>query len=137
VLLDLLIPSLGDAVSEDRESRTAHMIAARRNGTLAATVDRLYPDESAALRAWTVETWSAMALGVVDELDSEWMRFAPGIECRTALIHGDVSLGGGGDLPADWLDDPWVRRVAGAGHYLHATHAREVAALVTEFVESL
>lgn len=117
-------------------SGTAAMIRARREGTLSRQVDEMYPDASPALRAWTVETWERMALGVVDELDLDWMRFADRVTCHVAIIHGELELGGGGDLAADWFDDPLVARIEGAGHYLHATHAREVAAAVVAAVES-
>lgn len=117
-------------------SGTAAMVRARREGTLREQVEAMYPDASPALRAWTVETWERMALGVVDEFDPDWMRFADRVTCPVAIIHGELELGGGGDLAADWFDEPSVTCIPGAGHYLHATHAREVAAAVVAAVES-
>lgn len=116
---------------------TGAMIQAKRDGRLAEQVARMYPDASPALRAWTVETWERMALGVVDELDPDWMRFADRVTCPVAIVHGELELGGGGDLAADWFDEPLVSCIEGAGHYLHATHARETAAVVAEGVERL
>lgn len=115
---------------------TRRMIAAKRAGTLRATVAEMYPDASDALRAWTVDTWERMAIGVVDEFDHDWTRFADRVTCPVAIVHGELALGGGGDLAADWFDDPSVTCIHGAGHYLHATHARETAAAVVAAVES-
>ncbi|MCW2925011.1 MAG: hypothetical protein JWM98_2415, partial [Thermoleophilia bacterium] len=111
-------------------SRTGEMIEARRAGTLEATVHELYPDASPALQAWTIQTWQRMALGVADELDPEWTRFADRVTCPVTIIHGEPEFGGSGDLSADWFDESRVVAITGAGHYLHATHAREVAAAV-------
>lgn len=116
---------------------TGAMIQAKRDGTLAEQVARMYPDASPALRAWTVETWDRMALGVVDELDPDWMRFADRVTCPVAIVHGELELGGGGDLAGDWFDEPVVTCIEGAGHYLHATHARETAAAVASAVEGM
>ena len=130
VLLDPVV-----ALDPDRTgSGTGRMIAAKRGGTLTEVVAEMYPDASPALRAWTVETWTVMALGVVDELDPAWTRFADRVTCPVTIIHGDPEQGGSGDIAADWFDDPRVVRIAGAGHYLHATHAREVAAAVIDAV---
>jgi pimeloyl-ACP methyl ester carboxylesterase len=118
-------------------SKTGAMIEARRAGTLEAQVASMYPDASPALRAWTVETWSRMALGVVDELDPDWTRFAERVTCPVAIVHGELDLGGGGDLAADWFDEPDVTEIVGAGHYLHATHARETAAAIVAACERL
>jgi pimeloyl-ACP methyl ester carboxylesterase len=135
VLLDAIAPTDDSNAATDRGTKTGRMIEARRTGNLAATVDEMFSDQSEALRRWTVETWSQMALGVVDELDGNWPRFASDVHCDVTIVHGDLELGGGGDLPADWFDNPTVVRIAGAGHYLHATHARETAAAVTEAIE--
>ena len=132
----LLDPIVG--LNPDREgTRTGEMIDAKRHGTLEQTVAELYPDASPALLAWTVDTWERMAIGVVDELDGDWMRFADRVTCPVAIIHGELELGGGGDLAADWFDEPWVRQIDGAGHYLHATHARETAAAIVEAMAAL
>jgi pimeloyl-ACP methyl ester carboxylesterase len=130
ILLDP-ITHLGDA---SIGARTEEMMLARREGTLAETVDRLFPEASPALRAWTVETWERMELGVIEEFDPHWTRFADRVTCPVAIIHGELELGGGGDLAADWFDDPIVTGIPGAGHYLHATHARETAEAVRDAV---
>lgn len=128
VLLDPVVNL--DTQGHSETSLTAAMIRARRAGTLEATVAAGYPDASEALRNWTVGTWQAMALGVVDEIDPDWMRFADRVTCPVAIVHGDLEHGGAGDLAADYFDEPAILRIAGAGHYLHATHARETAAAV-------
>jgi pimeloyl-ACP methyl ester carboxylesterase len=133
VLLDPIVRlSLNEA-----GSATAAMIAARRAGTLEQQVAQLYPDASPALRAWTVDTWQRMALGVVDELDPDWTRYADRVTCPVAIVHGELQLGGGGDLAADWFDEPVVTEITGAGHYLHATHARETAAAIVASLAQL
>lgn len=133
VLLDPLV-----GMSPDREgSRTGEMIEAKRSGTLTEQVAALYPDASPALQAWTVDTWQQMAIGVVEELDPDWMRFADQVTCPVSIIHGDLAHGGAGDLAADWFDEPRVVEVPGAGHYLHATHARETAAAVIDAVHAM
>lgn len=129
----LLDPVVGLSV-ERIGSKTAQMVAARRAGTLEQVVPELFPESSAALQRWTIDTWERMHLGVVEELDADWTRFAEWVTCPVAIIHGDIELGGAGDLAADWFDDPLVLRIAGAGHYLHATHARETAAAVVRAV---
>lgn len=131
VLLDP-IAQLGDA---SVGARTGEMMHARRAGTLAETVARLFPEASDALRAWTVETWERMSLGVIDEFDPHWTRFAEQVTCPVAIVHGELGHGGAGDLAADWFDEPLVTQVTGAGHYLHASHARETAAAVKHAVE--
>jgi pimeloyl-ACP methyl ester carboxylesterase len=123
--------------TNDMGSATAAMITARRDGRLEEQVAQMYPDASPALRAWTVETWTNMSLGVVDELDPDWTRFADKVTCPVAIIHGEERLGGGGDLAADWFDEPDVTQIDGAGHYLHATHARETAAAIVAACERL
>lgn len=131
VLLDPIV-----ALDPDRRgSGTVRMIDAKRADTLADTVAAMYPDASSALRDWTIATWEAMSIGVVDELDSDWMRFADQVICPVTIIHGELGLGGGGDLAADWFDEPVTVGIAGAGHYLHATHARLVASAVVHAVE--
>jgi pimeloyl-ACP methyl ester carboxylesterase len=132
----LLDPIVGLTASRDG-SKTGGMIDAKRSGTLEQTVAELYPDASNALRAWTIETWERMAPGVVDELDPDWTRCADRVTCPVAIVHGELELGGGGDLASDWFDEPCVRQIDGAGHYLHATHARETAAAIVACVESL
>jgi pimeloyl-ACP methyl ester carboxylesterase len=134
VLLDPVVRL--DTQGHGDDSLTAAMIRARRNGTLDETVNTGYPDASDALRKWTVSTWQAMALGVVDEIDPDWMRFADRVTCRVTIIHGDLDVGGAGDLAADYFDEPVITRIAGAGHYLHATHARETAGAVASAVAS-
>jgi pimeloyl-ACP methyl ester carboxylesterase len=116
-------------VADDHElgSATEQMFRARREGTMAETVERLYSRESPALKRWIVDTWQAMAVGVLDEFDGDWMRFAAHVTCPVTIIHGELERGGGGDLSADWFDEPRVVPITGAGHYLHATHARDVA----------
>jgi pimeloyl-ACP methyl ester carboxylesterase len=113
---------------------TARMIQARRDGTLPTVVPVLFPDSSPALQRWTIDTWQRMHVGVVDEFDNEWTRFADRVTCPVAIVHGELELGGGGDLASDWFDEPVDVNIVGAGHYLHATHAREVAAAVTDAV---
>ncbi len=130
VLLDP-ITHLGDAAIGER---TEQMMLARREGTLPATVDRLFPEASSPLKAWTVETWEHMSLGVIDEFDPHWTRFADRVTCPVAIVHGQLELGGGGDLAADWFDEPRVVSIDGAGHYLHATHARETADAVRDCI---
>lgn len=132
----LLDPIVGLSTSREG-SGTGRMIEARRSGTLEQVVADMYPDASDALRRWTVETWERMAIGVVDELDTEWTRFADQVSCPVAIVHGELELGGGGDLAADWFDEPVVRQIDGAGHYLHATHARETAAAIVEVTRAL
>ncbi|MCB0877953.1 MAG: alpha/beta hydrolase [Thermoleophilia bacterium] len=130
VLLDP-ITHMGDAAVG---SRTEQMMHARRVGTLRETVDRLFPEASEPLKAWTVETWEQMSVGVIDEFDPHWTRFADRVEVPVAIVHGQLELGGGGDLAADWFDEPRVTSIDGAGHYLHATHARETADAVRDSV---
>ena len=113
---------------------TGAMIAAKRAGSLVEQVAQMYPDASRALRAWTIDTWERMAIGVVDEIDPRWQRFADRVTCPVAIVHGELELGGGGDLAADWFDEPVVICIRGAGHYLHATHARETAAAIVAAV---
>lgn len=136
VLLDPIARfEVGDVAALDGPGTgTGAMIQAKRDGRLAEQVARMYPDASPALRAWTVETWERMSLGVVDELDPDWMRFAERVTCPVAIVHGELELGGGGDLAGDWFDEPEVTCIEGAGHYLHATHARETATVVAEAV---
>lgn len=133
VLLDPIV----DVGTARDGTGTDRMIAAKRAGRLADEVASMYPDASPALRAWTVETWERMALGVVDELDTNWTRFADRVTCPVAIIHGELELGGGGDLAADWFDEPLATQIDGAGHYLHATHARDVAEALVDAVEQL
>lgn len=130
VLLDPIV-RLTEATSN---GATGQMIAARRDGTLEQAVPRLFPDSSEALQRWTIDTWQRMHVGVVDELDHDWMRFGEHVTVPVTIIHGDLALGGGGDLATDWFHDPEVVAIEGAGHYLHATHAREVAAAVVSAV---
>lgn len=133
VLLDPIV-----SLSTSREGTgTGRMIEAKRAGTLRETIADMYPDASPALRAWTQETWEQMAIGVVDELDVEWTRFADRVTCPVAIVHGVLDLGGGGDLAADWFDEPVVTQVDGAGHYLHASHARETATAIVAAVGEL
>jgi pimeloyl-ACP methyl ester carboxylesterase len=115
-------------------SKTHAMMEARRAGTLDEVVPRLFPESSAALQRWTIDTWQRMSVGVIDEFDADWTRFADRVTCPVAVVHGELELGGGGDLAADWFDEPVVTCIAGAGHYLHATHARETAAAVVAAV---
>ncbi|MCW2974037.1 MAG: dhaA 2 [Thermoleophilia bacterium] len=133
VLLDPIVHFAGG----DGAGATAQMMRARREGTLAQVVPALFEASSPALQQWTIDTWQRMHLGVVDEMDNAWTRFADRVTCPVAIVHGELELGGGGDLASDWFDDPVDVNIAGAGHYLHATHAREVAdeviAAVTRF----
>lgn len=131
VLLDPIVHVEGDTAG----SATARMIAARRAGTLESVVPALFPGSSPALQRWTIDAWQRMSVGVVDEFDNEWTRFADRVACPVTIIHGELELGGGGDLSADWFDEPRVIGIPGAGHYLHATHAREVADAVIASVQ--
>lgn len=131
VLLDAVVAI---RVTGNEGGGTRRMIEAKRHGSLPETVAAMYPDASTALRSWTVATWTAMSIGVVDELDPDWQRFAGAVVCPVTIVHGDPERGGAGDVAADWFDDPAVVRIAGAGHYLHATHAREVADAVAAAV---
>jgi len=133
VLLDPVV----DLDLERIGSKTAQMIEAKREKHLEATVRTIYPDASDALRAWTVATWERMDMGVIEELDSDWTRFADQVTCPVTIIHGDVDQGGSGDISADYFNEPTVVRIAGAGHYLHATHARETATAVIDAVSAL
>jgi pimeloyl-ACP methyl ester carboxylesterase len=112
------------------------MMQARRDGTLKETVDRLFASEGAPLRSWIVQTWESMSVGVIDEFDPDWMRFAPQVTCPVTIIHGDTALGGGGPGPGKYFDANQTGlelvRIEGAGHYLHATHARIVAEQVVQ-----
>lgn len=117
--------------------KTAQMVEARRTGTLPATVERLFFDYSHALKEWTVETWQTMALGVVNEFDLDWMRFTERVLCPVSIIYGEPEFGGSGDAASDWFDEPRLTCIQGAGHYLHATHARETAAALIDAVNSL
>jgi len=121
-------------VAGDLGTATQQMFAARRQGSMADTVDRLYRHESPALRRWITSTWETMHVGVLDEFDQGWTRFAEHVACPVTIIHGELERGGGGDLAVHWFDEPTVVPIAGAGHYLHASHAREVAAAVTAAV---
>jgi pimeloyl-ACP methyl ester carboxylesterase len=136
VLLDPIVYPEMDG-SEDKaqiRSGTEQMLTAKREGALTETVDRLYEGESAPLRGWIVQTWENMSQGVIDEIDHAWWRFAGEVQCPVAIVHGDLDRGGGGDLAADYFDDAKVTRIEGAGHYLHASHARETAAAVADSV---
>ena len=122
--------------SPNRASGTQQMIEARRTGSMADTVHRLFARESAALRAWVIDTWERMAVGVVEELDPDWMQYAPRVSCPVTVIHGQVELGGGGSEAADYFPQATVVSIEGAGHYLHATHARPTAEAVIAAVHS-
>lgn len=135
VLLDPVVdPYQRSESSEFDQARqgTRRMIEAKKQGTLPETVAELFAAESSALQNWIVETWEMMSQGVLDELDPDWMRFTPRVQCPVTIIHGDSDLGGAGDESAKYFDNPTVVRIAGAGHYLHATHARETAAAVID-----
>ena len=121
-------------LSAERASGTQQMIAARTSGSMAETVHRLFARESEALRMWVIETWERMAVGVVEELDPDWMQYAPRVTCPVTIIHGQVELGGGGDEAAEYFAHPSVVSIDGAGHYLHATHARQTAQAVVDAV---
>lgn len=130
VLLDPIV----ELQTADVGKGTASMIAAKRAGTLQQQVERLFPEASRALQAWTVQTWESMAMGVVDEFEPDWTPYADRVTCPVAVIHGELALGGGGDLSADWFDEPVMTCVEGAGHHLHASHAQETATFVIEAV---
>lgn len=115
------------ARADDDTTGTQMMMQARRDGTLDVVVRRLFAGESDALQRWVIETWKTMAVGVIDELDPDWMRFAPRVSCPVTVIHGEAARGGGGSEPAAYFVHPAVVEITGAGHYLHATHARETA----------
>lgn len=133
VLLDAIVPD----PAGPGETATRRMMRARREGTLAQVVPELFAHESAALQRWIVDTWQRMATGVVDEFDNDWPAHAGVVGVPVEVIHGDVELGGGGAAPAMHFPDAGVRRIEGAGHYLHATHARETAAAVVEAVDDI
>ncbi len=132
VLLDPPARSDDDAGGE----RIRRMFSARRSGDLERVVAELWPEESEALRRWTVDTWSSMAMGVMDEFDRDWQRFSDRISTPTILIHGDVDKGGAGPEGADGIRSARSVRICGAGHWLHATHAIETAAAVSGAVEA-
>lgn len=143
VLLDLIHPDQRELESApwERPDRTGDMIRARRAhesapdaGFIRATVDQLFPEQSEPLRAWTAGTWEAMSVGVVNELDTNWMRFAADVMCPVTVIHGDPAAGGAGEASSALFDHAVDVRIAGAGHYLHATHARETADAVAAAV---
>lgn len=131
--------ALLDAIVGDTRvgTQTGQVMQARHDGTLADVIPVLFADQSPALQRWFLATWQTMSLGVIDEFDHDWTRFAAHVTCPVAVIHGDLDQGGGGDLPADWFDQPYVTRIAGAGHYLHASHARETAAALVEAATSV
>ena len=133
VLLDPVV-RLPDAREMDGQpSRTQRMFAARRAGTLERDVPLIFPEAGAALNRWVVDTWSTMSLGVLDEFDNDWMRFAPRVHCPVTVITGDVEHGGSGDSPlAAFAGRAAHIGIAGAGHYLHATHATATAQAVVE-----
>lgn len=123
-------------LSADRASGTQQMIDARKTGSMAETVHRLFARESDALRAWVIETWERMAVGVVEELDPDWMQYAPHVSCPVTIVHGQVELGGGGDEAAEHFAHARVVSIEGAGHYLHATHARQTAQAVVDAIRA-
>lgn len=132
----LLDPIVANSPARDGTG-TRQMIDARRGGRLREQVESMYADASPALRAWIVDTWTRMADGVIVELDLDWTRFAAQVTCPVGIVHGELARGGGGDLAADWFDEPQVHEVRGAGHYLHASHARETAAAVVDVATRL
>jgi pimeloyl-ACP methyl ester carboxylesterase len=129
VLLDPVLRL--DGAADAGETRTQAMFRARRDGTLEQDVPRLFPENGDALNRWVVDTWSRMSPGVLEEFDNDWPRFAPAVRCPVTIVSGDVEQGGSGEAPATAFAGRAERvRIAGAGHYLHATHARETAAAV-------
>jgi pimeloyl-ACP methyl ester carboxylesterase len=135
VLLDPPLP--GGTVSFKTGGRTKRMIESKLGGAdMRVTIDELFPEFSEPLRAWTAETWQQMAPGAVRELDHDWSVFAAGVRCHVDVLHGDVEHGGYGPGGAGQFASSHEFRVEGAGHYLHATHARFVADIVSDCVGS-
>lgn len=136
VLLDpAMHSSQAGPKSADGLTGTQRMIRARQAGDMAPAVRDLFGSQSYALQEWVIETWTRMAVGVVNELDGDWMRFGPKTSCPTTVVHGDEPLGGSGPAPGEFLPHAKLVRIAGAGHYLHATHARETAAATIDAIE--
>ncbi|MBC7643616.1 MAG: alpha/beta fold hydrolase [Thermoleophilia bacterium] len=133
VLLDPVL-RLDAPVNQSAGNATGQMMRARREGTLDEVVPRLFAREGSALRSWIIDTWQQMAVGVIDELDGSWPDYAAGVTCPVTIVHGDRELGGSGTSTDGLFPQAKLVRVAGAGHYLHATHVREVAAAVIEAV---
>jgi pimeloyl-ACP methyl ester carboxylesterase len=135
--LVLLDPVVHLDTERDPDSRTAQMFQARRSGTLESRVPEIFPENGAALNSWVIDTWQSMSTGVLDEFDNDWPRFAPAVQCPVTIISGDVEHGGSGDAPAAAFGGrATLVRIAGAGHYLHATHARDTAQAVIDAVTS-
>ena len=135
VLLDPVL-RLDHPVNGADETATGQMLRARREGTLDEVVPRLFSREGSALRAWIIETWQRMAVGVIDELDGSWAEHAQDVECPVTIVHGDRELGGGGTSADGLFPQGRLVRIEGAGHYLHATHVREVSAAVIAAVDA-
>lgn len=121
----------------DGDSGTARMIRAKLAGDVTDTVEEVFAHEGAPLRAWIIETWHAMARGVVAELDPDWPRFAARVACPVAIVHGEVAMGGAGDVALEHLPAAQATCIEGAGHFLHATHARATAAAIVDAVEAM
>ncbi len=147
VLLDAVVYDqwAGSHSGTDRaEGPAARMIRAKHDGNIAETVEVLFPSEGSALRAWILETWETMAAGVVENLDHDWGRFATQVRCNVGIVHGEVALGGAGTRAAEMFRDAFVNAgsdctvedvcIPGAGHFLHATHARETADAVARIL---
>jgi pimeloyl-ACP methyl ester carboxylesterase len=134
---------LADAAAAGRErsgrgeTATQRMMRARREGALDEVVPELFAHESAPLQRWIIDTWQRMSVGVVDEFDNDWIRYSGEVHCPVYVVHGDAEMGGGGPGPASFFTGAHVTRIEGAGHYLHATHARQTAAAVAEAVDAI
>lgn len=134
---DTMTSGMRASIGRDRSSGTEQMMEAKRTGTLPQAVERLFPAESPALRRWIVETWERMAVGVIEEIDTDWTRFAPAVSARVTVVHGDPLFGGAGDEAVTCFASARGVRIAGAGHYIHATHARDTAAAVVEAIDGV
>lgn len=118
------------------ESGTEQMIQARRTGRMGPTVDAIFADQSPALRRWIADTWESMSLGVLAEIDHNWMRFAPLVRVPVTIVHGDPERGSGGAETTQFFTGPEVVHIPCAGHFLHATHAHETATAVEAAIKS-
>lgn len=106
---------------------TQRMLDAKLEGRLHETIEDLFPHFGEPLRRWTLGTWEQMAPGVARELNSHWHDWAAHVPTPVTVIHGDRSEGASGEGAHEHFPAARAIRIPGAGHFLHATHAREVA----------
>jgi pimeloyl-ACP methyl ester carboxylesterase len=80
-----------------------------------------------------------MAPGAARELDSDWRPYAAraAASVPVGIVHGEADQGASGEGAERRIAARVVVPVPGAGHYLHATQARQTAAAVSEAVERL